>query len=84
MGRKSHCGREKSRCSANTSLPCPIGKSRKVVSGDDSRCGQGHRFKFFEGEIRVSHEPAGCQVLPPQSNPRAKVARPGEARSEPM
>ena len=51
--------------SLSFSLPSPLSnkifknKNKKVISGDNSYCGQDPKFKSFEGMVKVSPEPTG-------------------------
>ena len=62
----------------------PTGKSQEVTSGDNSYYAQGTKFKFFKGELKVSHEPAESRWPSAQNNPHVKVAHPGDTCSAPL
>lgn len=69
---EGHLQDDQSRCSVFRNLLCPIGGSWKVISGGNTYYGQGPSCKFFKGEVKVSHEPAGSPLPSAQNNLQAK------------
>ena len=62
-------------------MPCHVDRLQTVIFGDSYHW-QGSQCKLFKGEVKISLEPTGSQLISAQNNSQTKVAHLEDVSSE--